>query len=48
MAGMEEIHFNLSEKLIKAEGETDPVEIQQIIQDTGYTPTLLKKENSHL
>ena len=48
MAGMEEIHFDLSEKLIKVEGETDPVAIQQIIQDTGYTPVLLEKDNSHL
>ena len=38
LAGLEEIHFNLSEKLIKIEGEADPVAIQQIIQDAGYTP----------
>ena len=47
LGGMEEVHFNLNEKLIKVAGETDPVEIQQSIQDAGYTPVLFKKENSH-
>ena len=47
LGGMEEIHFDLRENLIKIEGETDPVVIQQIIHDAGYTPTLIQKENSN-
>ena len=47
LGGMEEVHFDLNEKLIKIEGEADPVAIQQIIQDAGYTPILLQKENNH-
>ena len=47
LGGMEDVHFDLNEKLIKIEGEADPVAIQQIIQDAGYTPILLQNENSH-
>ena len=47
LGGMEEVHFDLNEKLIKIEGEADPVEIQKIIQDAGYTPVQLQKENNH-
>ena len=47
LGGMEEVHFDLNEKLIKIEGEADPVAIQQIIQDAGYTTILLKNENNH-
>ena len=47
LGGMEEVHFDLNEKLIKIEGEADPVAIQQIIQDAGYTPVLLQNENNH-
>ena len=47
LGGMEEVHFDLNEKLIKIEGEADPVAIQQIIQDSGYTPVQLQKENNH-
>ena len=47
LGGMEEVHFDLNEKLIKIEGEADPVAIQQIIQDAGYTPILLQNENTH-
>ena len=47
LGGMEEVHFDLNEKLIKIEGEADPVAIQQIIQDAGYTPILLQNENNH-
>ena len=47
LGGMEEVHFDLNEKLIKIEGEADPVSIQQIIQDAGYTPILLQNENNH-
>jgi len=47
LGGMEEVHFDLNEKLIIIEGEADPVSIQQIIQDAGYTPIQLQKENNH-
>ena len=47
LEGLEEVHFDLNEKLIKIEGEADPVAIQQIIQDAGYTPVQLQKENNH-
>ena len=47
LGGMEEVHFDLNEKLIIIEGESDPVAIQQIIQDAGYTPVLLQNENNH-
>ena len=47
LGGMEEVHFDLNEKLIKIEGEADPVVIQQIIQDAGYTPILLQNEKNH-
>ena len=47
LGGMEEVHFDLNEKLIIIEGEADPVAIQQIIQDAGYTPILLQNENNH-
>ena len=47
LGGMEDVHFDLNEKLIKIEGEADPVAIQQIIQDAGYTPILLQNENAH-
>ena len=47
LGGMEDVHFDLNEKLIIIEGEADPVSIQQIIQDAGYTPVQLQKENNH-
>ena len=47
LGGMEEVHFDLNEKLIIIEGAADPVAIQQIIQDAGYTPVHLQKENNH-
>ena len=45
LAGLEEVHFNLDEKTIKIEGEADPIEIEKIIQEVGYSPVLLQKEN---
>ena len=44
LAGLEEVHINLDEKIIKIEGEADPLEIQKIIQEVGYTPVQLQKE----
>ena len=46
LAGLEEVHINLDEKIIKIEGEADPLEIQKIIQEVGYTPVQLQKENN--
>ncbi len=46
LAGLEEVHINLDEKTIKIEGEADPLEIQKIIQEVGYTPVQLQKENN--
>ena len=43
--GLEEFNFDLSEKMCKIIGETDPIVIEQIIQETGYTPIALKHEN---
>ena len=44
LAGLEEVQFNLDEKTIKIEGEADPIAIEKIIQDVGYTPVQLQKE----
>ena len=46
LAGLEEVHFNLDEKTIKIEGEADPIAIEKIIQEVGYTPVQLQKENN--
>ena len=46
LAGLEEVQFNLDEKTIKIEGEADPIEIEKIIQEAGYTPVQLQKENN--
>ena len=44
LAGLEEVYFNLDEKTIKIEGEADPIAIEKIIQEVGYTPVQLQKE----
>ena len=46
LAGLEEVQFNLDEKTIKIEGEADPIAIEKIIQEAGYTPFQLQKENN--
>ena len=46
LAGLEEVHFNLDEKTIKIEGEADPIAIEKIIQEVGYTPVQLQKGNN--
>ena len=46
LAGLEEVYFNLDEKTIKIEGEADPIAIEKIIQEVGYTPVQLQKENN--
>lgn len=46
LAGLEEVHFDLDEKTIKIEGEADPIEIQKIIQEVGYTPIQLQNDDS--
>ena len=47
LGGLEEVHFDLDEKIVKIEGEADPIAIEQIIQDTGYTAVQLQDENKH-
>ena len=46
LAGLEEVHINLDDKTIKIEGEADPIAIEKIIQEAGYTPVQLQKENN--
>ena len=45
LSGVEDIQFDLNEKLLKIVGETDPLEMAQIVQDIGYTPVLLPEDN---
>ena len=47
LGGLEEVHFDLDEKIVRIEGEADPIVIEQIIQDTGYTAIQLQSENKH-
>ena len=47
LGGLEEVHFDLDEKIVRIEGEADPITIEQIIQDTGYTAVQLQGENKH-
>ena len=44
LGGLEEVHFDLDEKIVRIEGEADPIAIEQIIQDTGYTAVQLQSE----
>ena len=46
LAGLEEVHFDLGKKTIKIEGEVDPIAIEKIIHEVGYTPVQLQKENN--
>ena len=45
LSGVEDIQIDLNEKLLKIVGETDPLEIAQILQDIEYTPVLSPKDN---
>ena len=47
LGGLEEVHFDLDEKIVRIEGEADPIAIEQIIHDTGYTAVQLQSENKH-
>ena len=47
LGGLEEVHFDLDEKIVRIEGEADPIAIELIIQDTGYTAVQLQSENKH-
>ena len=47
LGGLEEVHFDLDEKIVRIEGEADPIAIEQIIQDTGYTAVQLQYENKN-
>ena len=42
LAGLEEVNINLDEKTINIEGEADPIAIDKIIQEVGYTPVQLQ------
>ena len=42
---MEDIQIDFNEKLLKIVGNTDPIEMGQILQDIGYTPVLFPKDN---
>jgi hypothetical protein len=42
---VEDIQIDLNEKLLKIVGETDPIEISQILQDIGYTPVPFPENN---
>ena len=47
LGGLEEVHFDIDAKTVRIEGEADPIAIEQIIQDTGYTAVQLQGENKH-
>ena len=47
LAGLEEVHFDLDEKIVRIEGEADPIAIEQIIQDTGYEAIQLQGGDKH-
>ena len=47
LGGLEEVHFDLNEKIVRIEGEADPIAIEQIIQDTGYTAVQLQGGDKH-
>ena len=47
LGGLEEVHFDLDEKIVRIEGEADPIAIEQIIQDTGYTAVQLQGGDKH-
>ena len=47
LGGLEEVYFDLDEKIVRIEGEADPIAIEQIIQDTGYTAVQLQGVNKH-
>ena len=44
LSGVEDIQIDLNEKLLKIVGETDPIEMAQILQDIGYTPVLFPED----
>ena len=47
LGGLEEVYFDIDEKIVKIEGEADPIAIEQTIQDTGYTAVQLQGENKY-
>ena len=47
LGGLEEVYFDLDGKIVRIKGESDPIAIEQIIQDTGYTAVQLQNENKH-
>ena len=47
LGGLEEVHFDLEEKIVRIEGEADPIAVEQIIQDTGYTAVQIQGGDKH-
>ena len=47
LGGLEEVYFDIDEKIVRIEGEADPIAIEQTIQDTGYTAVQLQGENKY-
>ena len=47
LPGLEELYFDFEEKILKVQGETDPIAIDQVIQDSGFNPVQIYKENNH-
>ena len=47
LGGLEEVHFDFDEKIVRIEGEADPIAIEQIIQDTGYTAVQIQGGDKH-
>ena len=45
LSGVEDIQIDLNEKLLKIVGETDPIEMAQILQDIRYTPVIFPEDN---
>ena len=43
--GVEDIQIDLNKKLLKIAGETDPLEISQILQDIRYSPVLFYEDS---
>ena len=47
LGGLEEVYFDINKKIVRIQGEADPIAIEQIIQDTGYNAIQLQNENNY-
>ena len=43
LAGVEEIIITVDKKLVEISGEADPVEVEKIILETGYSPKEIRE-----